>query len=67
MNATIRPALVGQLHGPASSTGEEMVAAMDAVGVDGAIIVAGAADLDPDIRVGRKRQQLRQIGPRFGR
>src|SRR5436305_393182 len=31
---------VGQLHGPASATGEEMVAAMDAVGVDGAIIVS---------------------------
>src|SRR3954454_14228468 len=30
---------VGQLHGPQSATGEEMVAAMDAVGVDGAIIV----------------------------
>src|SRR5215212_9969203 len=31
---------VGQLHGPQSATGEEMVAAMDAVGVDGAIIVS---------------------------
>src|SRR5215813_13095911 len=30
----------GQLHGPASATGEEMVAAMDAVGVDGAVIVS---------------------------
>ena len=30
----------GQLHGPASATGEEMVAAMDAVGVDAAIIVS---------------------------
>lgn len=30
---------MGQLHGPASATGEEMVTAMDAVGVDGAIIV----------------------------
>ena len=26
---------VGQLHGPQSATGEEMIAAMDAVGVDG--------------------------------
>src|SRR4051795_2541100 len=31
---------VGQLHGPESATGEEMVAAMDAVGVDAAIIVS---------------------------
>src|SRR3954465_14397751 len=31
---------VGQLHGPASATGAEMVVAMDAVGVDGAIIVS---------------------------
>src|ERR1700722_16193334 len=31
---------VGQLHGPQSANGEEMVAAMDAVGVDGAIIVS---------------------------
>ena len=30
----------GQLHGPASATGEEMIAAMDAVGVDAAIIVS---------------------------
>ena len=30
----------GQLHGPASATDEEMVAAMDAVGVDAAIIVS---------------------------
>jgi L-fuconolactonase len=31
---------VGHLEGPASATGEEMVAAMDAVGVDGAILVS---------------------------
>jgi len=31
---------VGQLHGPQSATGEEMVAAMDAVGVDGAVLVS---------------------------
>ncbi len=31
---------VGELHGPASANGAEMVAAMDAVGVDGAIIVS---------------------------
>jgi L-fuconolactonase len=31
---------VGHLHGPQSASGEEMVAAMDAVGVDGAIIVS---------------------------
>ena len=30
----------GHLHGPASATGEEMIAAMDAVGVDAAIIVS---------------------------
>ena len=30
----------GQLHGPTSATGEEMLAATDAVGVDGAIIVS---------------------------
>src|SRR5262245_1867400 len=30
----------GQLHGPQSANGEEMVAAMDAVGVDAAIIVS---------------------------
>src|ERR1700749_4687472 len=33
---------VGHLHGPASATGEEMVAAMDAVGVDGALLVSPA-------------------------
>ena len=31
---------VGQLHGPQSANGDEMTAAMDAVGVDGAIIVS---------------------------
>ena len=31
---------VSHLHGPQSANGEEMVAAMDAVGVDGAIIVS---------------------------
>jgi L-fuconolactonase len=31
---------VGQLHGPQSANGEEMTAAMDAVGVDAAIIVS---------------------------
>src|ERR1700742_1529212 len=31
---------VGKLHGPQSANGEEMVAAMDAVGVDAAIIVS---------------------------
>ena len=31
---------VGELHGPQSANGEEMVAAMDAVGVDAAIIVS---------------------------
>src|SRR5215469_14033229 len=31
---------VGHLHGPQSANGEEMVAAMDAVGVDAAIIVS---------------------------
>ena len=31
---------VGQLHGPQSANGAEMTAAMDAVGVDGAIIVS---------------------------
>ena len=30
----------GKLHGPQSANGEEMVAAMDAVGVDAAIIVS---------------------------
>src|SRR5712691_10910906 len=30
----------GQLHGPQSANGEEVVAAMDAVGVDAAIIVS---------------------------
>ena len=30
----------GQLHGPRSANGEEMVAAMDAVGVDASIIVS---------------------------
>ena len=30
----------GQLHGPQSANGEEMVAAMDAVGVDAAVIVS---------------------------
>lgn len=31
---------IGHLHGPASATGEEMVSAMDAVGVDGALLVS---------------------------
>ena len=31
---------MGHLHGPASATGDEMVAAMDAVGVDGALLVS---------------------------
>src|SRR5580700_9064964 len=31
---------VGQLHGPQSANGEEMTAAMAAVGVDGAILVS---------------------------
>lgn len=31
---------VGVLHGPAQVTGDEMVAAMDAVGVDGALLVS---------------------------
>ena len=30
----------GQIAGPASVTGDEMVAAMDAVGVDGALLVS---------------------------
>ena len=31
---------LGHLHGPASATGDEMVAAMDAAGVDGALLVS---------------------------
>jgi L-fuconolactonase len=31
---------VGHLHGPPSATGDEMVAAMDDVGVDGALLVS---------------------------
>src|SRR5438477_12221476 len=31
---------VGTLHGPAEVTGNQMVAAMDAVGVDGAVLVS---------------------------
>ena len=31
---------VGYLHGPASATGDEMVAAVDTVGVDGALLVS---------------------------
>jgi L-fuconolactonase len=31
---------VGTLYGPAEVTGDQMVAAMDAVGVDGAILVS---------------------------
>src|SRR6267143_7019757 len=31
---------VGTLHGPAEVTGDDMVAAMDAVGVDGAVLVS---------------------------
>ena len=31
---------IGHLHGPASATGDEMVAAMDAAGVDGALLVS---------------------------
>ena len=38
-NHPLRP-WAGQLHGPQSANGEEMTAAMDAVGVDAAIIVS---------------------------
>ena len=38
-NHPVRP-WAGHLHGPQSANGEEMVAAMDAVGVDAAIIVS---------------------------
>ena len=38
-NSPSRP-WVGFLHGPDSVTGDEMVAAMDAVGVDGALLVS---------------------------
>jgi L-fuconolactonase len=38
-NSPARP-WVGFLHGPNSVTGDEMVAAMDAVGVDGALLVS---------------------------
>ena len=31
---------IGQLHGPPSATGDEMVAAMDVAGVDGALLVS---------------------------
>ena len=31
---------VGTLHGPAEVTGDQMVVAMDAVGVDGAVLVS---------------------------
>jgi L-fuconolactonase len=31
---------IGTLYGPAEVTGDQMVAAMDAVGVDGAILVS---------------------------
>jgi L-fuconolactonase len=31
---------VGHLHGAPSATGDEMVSAMDAVGVDGALLVS---------------------------
>jgi L-fuconolactonase len=31
---------IGKLHGPPSATGDEMVAAMDAAGVDGALLVS---------------------------
>src|ERR1700681_3925091 len=31
---------VGTLYGPAEGTGDQMVAAMDAVGVDGAVLVS---------------------------
>ena len=35
-----RPPWVGTLYGPAEVTGNQMVAAMDAVGVNGAILVS---------------------------
>jgi L-fuconolactonase len=31
---------VGHLHGPPSATGDEMVAAMDTAGVDGALLLS---------------------------
>jgi predicted TIM-barrel fold metal-dependent hydrolase len=31
---------VGPLHGPPSATGDEMVAAMDTTGVDGALLLS---------------------------
>ena len=40
-NATTRAGpWIGTLYGPAEVTGDQMVAAMDAVGVDGAILVS---------------------------
>ena len=36
---------IGHLHGPASATGDEMVAAMDAAGVDGALLVSPGGDV----------------------
>ena len=38
-NHPLRP-WVGTLHGPAEVTGDQMVAAMDSVGVDGAVLVS---------------------------
>lgn len=49
---------VGVLHGPSEMTGDQMVAAMDAVGVDGALLVSPYAmyrfDASYAVEVGRK-------------
>ena len=53
---------VGHLAGPASVTGDEMVAAMDAVGVDGALLVSPFASTDTTPATRSRSTPLIQAG-----
>src|SRR5262245_29397501 len=72
---------VAVLHGPAEVTGDDMVAAMDAVGVDGALLVSpftmyrydasyaieGAHQASRPVRADQARRSLGPRGRRDGR
>ena len=57
---------LGTLHGPAEVTGDQMVAAMDAVGVDGAVLVSPFAmygfDASYALQVSRRTSPPLRIG-----
>src|SRR5579859_7517214 len=62
---------LGFLHGPAEVTGDDMVAAMDAVGVDGALLVSpfamygydGSYALDVHARHPRRFGLIKPVDP----